>query len=124
MLSEKHKDLFAELGKKDLESLQQGFAQQSHMTETEREIAINDQKNAYNIRKSWILNLEKFLDDFSSVVRVVLWCCALYIICITGVYLFHISGEEKKLYDIISNIFHDMLVGMSALYINHIKKKI
>lgn len=107
-------DLFNKLKRKSSKEIRKKYQKQEGLTAEELE----QQKNQF------LANIfSKIADHLPTFSWRVIYIALLYAIIVVGAYIYHIIGDEKKLYDVICNVIHNILVGMSALYVHTLKKK-
>ena len=107
-------DLFNKLKRKSSKEIRKKYQKQEGLTAEELE----QQKNQF------LANIfSKIADHLPAFSWRVIYIALLYAIIVVGAYIYHIIGDEKKLYDVICNAIHNILVGMSALYVHTLKKK-
>ena len=102
------------------ESIGKAFYDQQGMTETEKEISINDKQDSYvvrnRIKNMLIENLHHIRFLAPSVLWFVLWFVLLLSAGILVCYFSCIYSDEKKLREVISNIIYTVLVSLASLF--------
>ena len=108
--------LTRQVQKTSSEGIRKAFSDQQGMTETEKEILINDKQDSYVIRNRIKNLLIKILYYIPYLALSVLWFIVLLAAVILMFYVWHICWDEKKLHEVISNIIYTGLVSLASLF--------
>ena len=92
------------------------------ISQTEKEIALEDLKNDHQVRKAWKKCLEQFFNHLPFFAKSMLWLIiGMPSIAIVVNYIYLILGNEDKLEKVITSSIWTFLTSLAVVGLPHVK---